>query len=209
MRGLTVPVELHEVVVRTESSAAAPLTRKQRWAPLVGRTDSLQVLEGAIETVKKGAMRTIGLRGDAGIGKSRLIADWTSTLSSQGVDVCITQAMGYASTRAYSTAADLIANVVGLPRTSVTEAKQIAMQALVAKWPAEGAGHLAAVSDMLGLAAPNEAWLALNPSQRRRRIGEALLWLVHWRLSVKASRSCWCLRMSFWPIERASACWSF
>ena len=186
VRGLTAPIELHEVVVGTESSAAAPLTRKQRWAPLIGREDSLEVLEGAIETVRRGAMRTIGLRGDAGIGKSRLIADWTSALSSRGVAVCVTQAVGYASTRSYSTAADLIANILGLPHTNVTEAKQIAMQALVARWPAEGADHLAAVSDMLGLAAPNEAWLALNPSQRRRRIGEALLWLVQWRLSLRA-----------------------
>jgi class 3 adenylate cyclase/tetratricopeptide (TPR) repeat protein len=184
VRGLTAPIELHEVVVGTESSAAAPLTRKQRWAPLVGREDSLKMLRRTIETVQKGAMRTIGLRGDAGIGKSRLIADWTGSLSGQGVDVCVSQARGYASTRAYSTAADLIANMVGLPRISDTEGKQIAMQSLVAKWPAEGADHLAAVSDLLGLAAPNEAWLALNPAQRRRRIGEALLWLVRRHLKA-------------------------
>jgi class 3 adenylate cyclase/tetratricopeptide (TPR) repeat protein len=184
VRGLTAPFELHEVLVSTESSAAAPLTRKQRWAPLVGREDSLQVLGQAIETVQTGTMRMIGLRGDAGIGKSRLIADWTGALSSRGMDVCTTQARGYASTTAYSTAADLIANLVGVPRSTVTEAKQIAMQALVAKWPAEGADHLAAVSDMLGLGAPNDAWLALNPAQRRRRIGEALLWLVRRRLQA-------------------------
>jgi class 3 adenylate cyclase/tetratricopeptide (TPR) repeat protein len=182
VRGLADRIDLHEIVVGTESSAAAPLTRKQRWAPLVGREDSLQVLEGAVDTAQKGTMRTIGLRGDAGIGKSRLIADWTGALLSQGVDVCITQAWGYASTRAYSTAADLIASMVGLPRTGVTEAKQMAMQTLVAKWPAEGADHLAAVSDLLGLAAPTEAWLALNPAQRRRRIGEAMLWLFRRRL---------------------------
>ena len=162
VRGLAARIELHEVLVETESSAAAPLTRKQRWAPLVGREESLQVLGQAIETAQKGAMRTIGLRGDAGIGKSRLIANWAGALPSQGVDVCITQARGYASTRAYSTAADLIASIVGLPGNSVTEARQIAMQALVAKWPAEGADHLAAVSDLLGLAAPHQAWLALN-----------------------------------------------
>ena len=184
VRGLTAPIELHEVLVGTESSAAAPLTRKQQWAPLVGREDSLRVLGRAMETVQTGTMRTIGLRGDAGIGKSRLIADWTGALSSHGVDVCVTQAKGYASTRAYSTAADLIANMVGLPRSAVTEAKQIAMQGLVAKWPAEGADHLAAVSDLLGLGAPSSAWLALNPAQRRRRIGEALLWLVRRRLQT-------------------------
>lgn len=182
VRGLAAPIELHEVLVGTESSAAAPLTRKQRWGPLVGREDSLQVLGRAFETVQTGTMRTIGLRGDAGIGKSRLIADWTASLSSHGVNVCITQARGYASTTAYSAAADLIANMVGLPRASVAAAKQIAMHALVAKWPAEGADHLAAVSDLLGLGAPSAAWLALNPAQRRRRIGEALLWLVRRRL---------------------------
>lgn len=184
VRGLAAPIELHEVVVGTESSAAAPMTRKQQWAPLVGREDSLQVLGTAIETVRKGVMRMIGLRGDAGIGKSRLIADWTGALSIQGVDVCITQARGYASKTAYSAAADLIASMVDLPRTSAAEAKQFAVHALFAKWPAEGADHLAAVSDLLGLVAPNGAWLALNPAQRRRRIGEALLWLVRRRLQA-------------------------
>jgi class 3 adenylate cyclase/tetratricopeptide (TPR) repeat protein len=184
VRGLAARIELYEIVVGTESSAAAPLTRKQRWAPLVGREDSLQVLEGAVATAQKGEMCLIALRGDAGIGKSRLIADWTVALLSQGVDVCITQAWGYSSTRAYSAAADLITSMIGLPRTGVTEVKQMAMQALVAKWPAEGAEHLAAVSDLLGLEAPTEAWLALNPSQRRRRIGDALLWLVRRRLQA-------------------------
>ena len=184
VRGLANPIELFEVAVGTESSAAAPLTRKQRWAPLIGRENSLQVLARTIETVQNGAMRAIGLRGDAGIGKSRLIADWTGGLLSQGVDVCVTQARGYASTRAYNTIADFIANMLGLPRTTETEAKHIAMQALIAKWPPEGAEHLAAVSDLLGLAAPNEAWLALNPAQRQRRIGEALLWLVRRRVEA-------------------------
>ena len=40
------------------------------------------------------------------------------------------------------------------------------------------------MSDLLGLAAPTAAWLALNPAQRRRRIGEALLWLVRRRLQA-------------------------
>lgn len=184
VRGLAARIELHEIVVGTESSAAAPLTRKQRWAPLFGREDSLQVLEDAVGAAQNGTMCMIGLRGDAGIGKSRLIADWTGGLLNHGVDVCITQAWGYASTRAYSTAADLLASMVGLPRTGAIEAKQMAMQALIAKWPAEGADHLEAVSDLLGLAAPTKEWLALNPAQRRRRIGEALLWLVRRRLQA-------------------------
>ncbi|MES1148886.1 MAG: adenylate/guanylate cyclase domain-containing protein, partial [Bradyrhizobium guangdongense] len=184
VRGLDVPIELHEVVVETESSAAAPLTRKQRWAPLVGREDSLRMLATDLEAVRKGGMRTIGLRGEAGIGKSRLIADWVAALTSEGVDVCLSQARSYASTRAYSTAADLMASLVGLPRTSVADARQSAMQALTADWPADGADHLAAVNDLLGLAPPDAGWLALSPAQRRRRVGEALLWLVHRRVQA-------------------------
>lgn len=184
VRGLSDPIELHEVVIGTEVSAAAPLTRKQRWAPLIGRESSLQVLDMTVEAVQKGAMRAIGLRGDAGIGKSRLIADWTRALGNKGVDVCITLARGYASTRAYSTAADLIANLLGLPRSGTTDARQAAMEALALDWPADSAGHLAAVLDLLGLDTPNEAWKELNPAQRRRRIGETLSWLVRRRLQA-------------------------
>lgn len=180
IRGLDEPIELHEVVVETESSAAAPLTRKQRWAPLVGREDSLRILSGDVDVVRNGGMRTIGLCGDAGIGKSRLIADWTAALASEGMEVCVSQARGYASTRAYSTAADLIASLVGLTQMSA-DTRHCARQALIDGWPAEGADHLAAACDLLGLAAPDQAWLALNPAQRRRRIGDALLWLVRRR----------------------------
>jgi len=180
VRGLDGPVELHEVVVATESSAAAPLTRKQRWAPLVGREDSLRMLAGDLDIVRAGVMRTIGLCGDAGIGKSRLIADWIAALASQGIDVCLSQARGYASARAYSTAADLIASLARLPQTGGTDAQSVG-RTLVAEWAPEGAAHLAAINDLLDLAAPDQAWLALNPVQRRRRIGEALLWLVRRR----------------------------
>ncbi len=178
-----IPSSLHEVVVATESSAAAPLTRKQRWAPLVGREESLQILAGDIDIVRAGAMRTIGLCGDAGIGKSRLIADWAAALASQGMDVCLAQARGYASARAYSTAADLIASLAALPQTSVTDPQSVG-RTLAAEWATEGAVHLAAVNDLLGLAAPDQAWLALNPAQRRRRIGDALLWLVRRRVQT-------------------------
>ena len=180
VRGLDDPVELYEVVVATESSAAAPLTRKQRWAPLVGREDALRVLAGDVDIARAGTMRTIGLCGDAGIGKSRLIADWLAALASSGMEVCLSQARGYASARAYSTAADLIASLAGLPQTSVTDPQSV-RQALAATWATEGAAHLPAVNDLLGLTAPDEAWLALNPVQRRRRIGDALLWLVRRR----------------------------
>jgi predicted ATPase len=72
--------------------------------------------------------------------------------------------------------------MVDVPRTGVIDARQIAMQALATKWPDEGASHLAAVTDLLGLAPPNGEWLGLNPAQRRRRIGEALVWLIRRRV---------------------------
>lgn len=183
VRGISEPMDLHEVVVGTESSAAAPLTRKQHWAPFVGRGESLQVLRAAMRAARQGKLRVVGLRGEAGIGKSRLIADWTSVLASQGIDVCTTQAWGYASTSAYSTAADLIGKLVGLTRVGARHAeREAAARSLIESWSAEGASHLPAVSDLLGLEAPSEMWLSLNPTQRRRRIGEALYWLVCQRL---------------------------
>jgi class 3 adenylate cyclase/tetratricopeptide (TPR) repeat protein len=178
VRGLDLPIEVHDVLVATESSAAAPLTRKPHWAPLIGRDDTLRILEATLQTVRTAGMRTIGVCGDAGIGKSRLVADWIDSLAQKGVDSCVLQARGYASTRAYSTSTDLAAGLVGLAHASAADTEHEARPALIADWRDGCAEHLAAINDLLGLAPPAEAWLALNPAQRRRRIGEALLWLV-------------------------------
>lgn len=180
IRGVDTPMELFELSLGSEGSAAAPLTRRQRWAPLVGRDETLNVLEALALAARGGAMRVVGLRGEAGIGKSRLIAEWCSNTTSKGFALCTTYARGYSSGSAYSVIADLVRGLVGLgvepdshPESALTQLKS---------WPVEGSRHLAALRDLMGVQLVDEDWNSLTPTQRRRRISEALHWLITQRL---------------------------
>ncbi|MDM0022164.1 ATP-binding protein [Variovorax saccharolyticus] len=182
IRGFEGLTNVFQLIVATEGSAAAPLTRRLRWAPLVGRAETLGALESLAHSVRNGVMRVIGLRGEAGIGKSRLIAEWCVSPALRGFDVCITHARGHASFSAYSTIADLVRSLLCLPREDVANEQASAEHRLSHDWPSMGTNHQAAVRDLLEMGGMDGEWMSLNPAQRRRRTAEALQWLIGERL---------------------------
>jgi class 3 adenylate cyclase/tetratricopeptide (TPR) repeat protein len=168
IRGVDEPMQLFELLVGTEGSAAAPLARRQRWAPLVGRDEILQLLDGLARSTQTGAVHVVGLRGEAGIGKSRLIEEWCGSAAAAGFRVCTTRARGYASANSYGVVADLARALISL------EAAQ----------PGPPAAHAAALHELLEGSNTQPDWLALSPAVRRRHIVEALQWLVGDRLRL-------------------------
>ena len=173
LEGVDTDIELFEVALR---SAVAPLAGRRHAAPLVGRDDLIGALESLIGSVKKGAMRCIGLRGEAGAGKSRLVAEFCRMQSARDVVVRAVSAHGYTSHVQYTVAADLMRELIE-PRVEgdTTDGGQ---GHRVDAWIGVEPAHRAAAIDLLGLGDPGAVWKALTPGQRRRRIGEALQWLL-------------------------------
>ncbi|GAC1601669.1 MAG: adenylate/guanylate cyclase domain-containing protein [Ramlibacter sp.] len=168
IRGVDEPMELFELLVGTEGSAAAPLARRQRWAPMVGRDEILHLLDALAKSTQSGKVHVVGLRGEAGIGKSRLLEEWCSSAAVEGFRVCTTKARGYASANSYGVIADLARALV------VLDAAQ----------PGAMEQHAAALHELLEGSSSDPAWLALSPAVRRRHIVEALQWLVGDRLRL-------------------------
>ena len=167
IRGFDQPMDLYQLQLATEGSAAAPLARRQRWAPMVGRDEILQQLDGLARAALGGTVHVVGLRGEAGIGKSRLIAEWCASVTLRQFNVCTTLARGYASANSYGVIADLARGLVELDTAPIVPDS-----------------HLAALNDLLAQGVADEAWLALGPAVRRRRIVESLHWLVADRLRL-------------------------
>jgi class 3 adenylate cyclase/tetratricopeptide (TPR) repeat protein len=165
IRGFDRPMEVFELDLGAVASAAAPLARRPRWAPMVGREELLRVLDGLALSALGGALHVVGLRGEAGIGKSRLIAEWCAGASAQPFTVCVTRAHGYGGVNSYGLMADLARGLIG---------------------PGVGqpspSSHIAALGDLLEHSVADPAWLALTPAARRRRIMDGLNWLVTDRL---------------------------
>lgn len=173
LEGVETDVELYELALR---SAVAPLAGRRHAAALVGRDDLLGALDSVVTSVQKGAMRCVALRGEAGAGKSRVVAELCRMQSAKGRVVRVVSAHGYTSHVQYAVAAELMRELIE-PRleSDSADARQIEQ---IDAWVRAEPTHTAAVVDLLGLGDPGSEWRALTPGQRRRRIGEALQGLL-------------------------------
>lgn len=183
IRGFDQPVELHELVLESQRSAAAPLAKRRHLSPLVGREAILTAMHAVASRVANGSMRVLGVRGDAGIGKSRVVARFCVDARTMGFDVCGMTTRSYTNHLPYSALADLMRALMGLREDIDPERERDMAREAVASWGEAAQRHVPAAMDLLDLGTLPPEWLALTPGQRRARIGEALLWLIAGRLT--------------------------
>lgn len=183
IRGFEQPVELLELDPDDQSAPAGQASGSRHRTPLLGREDLLTNLQGLAGRVAQGRMCALGLRGEAGIGKSRLVLQLGKRLAAQGFGVCTMTTRSYTSHLPYSALADLMRALMGLGGSFDPQLEQEAARAVLTTWTGMGERHVPAAMDLLGLGEATPAWQALTPNQRRNRIGEALLWLIASRLS--------------------------
>jgi len=178
-QGIDQEVAVHELALQ---SAVAPLAGQRYAAPLIGRDVLLDQLQAVAEEVRRsGTLRCIALKGEAGAGKSRVIAELCRVESQRGLEVIFTAAHSYTSRVQYALLAELLRELQGRAvhgAVSVGDGDHDLV-------PEERFVHRAAIDDLLGSGAPDPGWLALTSSQRRRYIREAL----HGLLSVAARRA--------------------
>lgn len=174
-KGLATAIDVYQLALR---SAAAPLARWRSPATLVGRNELLVALEAIAAQVRPRQLRGVGLRGEAGAGKSRLIAEFLEVQHAQGFGVCFVAAHAYAIRVQYAVAADLMRELLAIAPHLDVQRQLEAVRSAVDGWTEPERMHRAAAVDLLGLGDAGSAWLGLTPNQRRRRIGEALHWLV-------------------------------
>jgi adenylate cyclase len=85
LRGKSEPLAVHRLAGElTEPGSARGLTALGLTAPLVGRAEELGRLEAAFDRMRKGLAQVVSLVGEAGTGKSRLIAEFLARLEADG-----------------------------------------------------------------------------------------------------------------------------
>ncbi|HEY2256021.1 MAG TPA: AAA family ATPase [Variovorax sp.] len=173
IRSFEIPVEVHEIAAGLQGSAAAPLARRRYLSPLVGRDESMDLLMAAAAGVRSRRLfRAVGLCGDAGIGKSRLIAELCLRLQAQGFATVSVAAHAYGSRAPYNLVADIVRSLPG-------PADEDAGDALSRREPDGDAEDeevdAAALTDLLATGDPGDRWRALTPPQRRDRIASAFI----------------------------------
>ena len=85
LKGKADPVVVHRLAgLRAEPGSARGLAALGLTAPLVGRADELDQLLAALDRMRRGRAQVVSLVGEAGTGKSRLIAEALARLEVDG-----------------------------------------------------------------------------------------------------------------------------
>ncbi len=160
---------------RLDTSRARGLSR------FVGRSDEMTALESALERALEGTGRVAAVVGEAGVGKSRLCAEFIDRCTARGLVVYEAHCPAHGKTIPYLPLLELLRNLFGISdRDGPREARQkIAGElALLDDGFADDRGL---VLDFLGVADPNVPALQLEPAVRQRRLFAFLRRLIQLR----------------------------
>jgi DNA-binding NtrC family response regulator/tetratricopeptide (TPR) repeat protein len=149
----------------------APLGLGEHLTPLVARERELAQLADALEQVRKGRGQAIGIVGEAGVGKSRLVGEFIESQRVNDALVLVSAAASYATATPYSPVVDLLKTYLQIdPHDDPGAVAKRVTQKIPAPLPA--------LLALLDLPTDDAEWSALDPSHKRRRTLDAIKRLI-------------------------------
>ena len=155
-------VQASEVKTRLEASAVAGLTR------FVGRAKEMETLHEALDKACSGQGQVVGIVGEAGVGKSRIIFEMRHMFPEY--TYLEGRCLHYGGSMAYLPLLDILRSYFGIKEG---EREFLINKKMREKLASLDATLISPFQDLLSLE-PDEAYLKLEPKQKRERIFEAL-----------------------------------
>src|SRR5215212_5542274 len=169
VKGLADPVEVYEVLgvgaarSRLQAAAARGLTR------FVGRDAELEVLRHTLEQAGAGHGQVVALVGEPGVGKSRLVWEFSHSHRAQGWLVLESGSVSYGKATSYLPVIDLLKAYYGVEaRDDARRVREKLTGKLLALDPALQP-TLPTLLALLDVPVEDAQWQALDPPQRRQR----------------------------------------
>lgn len=181
-RGLTRSVELFRVIEPTGARTKFEAAARGRLTPFVGRERESAELERVWRAVRDGTDSVVVIRGEAGIGKSRIMDRFRRLVLGEGAQVleCFCSPLSQGTALAPIVEA-LNARVLERAGANVTpDARLEALSSLLGEHSRFGPDALALIANLLSVSGADEGPIAeLSPVRRRGRTLEILhAWLA-------------------------------
>src|SRR5262245_39530452 len=178
VKGLVEPVEVFELVgagtarTRLEVAARRGLTR------FVGRSAELEQLRDALDRASQGRGQVVAVVGEAGVGKSRLVWEFTHSHRLQGWLVLGSASVSYGKATSYLPVIDLLKRYFKIQdRDELREIREkVTGKLLTLDRALEPT--LPALLALLDVPMDDTQWHTLDPAQRRRRTLDAIRQLL-------------------------------
>jgi class 3 adenylate cyclase len=174
IKGLGEPVEVYELVgagtvrSRLHAAAARGLTK------FVGREAELEMLRRTLEQAGAGHGQLVALVGEPGVGKSRLVWEFSHSHRTQGWLVLQAGSVSYGKATSYLPVIDLLKTYCGIDTRDDARRIREKLAGKVLTLDEALRPSLPAFLSLLDLPIDDAQWLALDPPQRRQRTLDGL-----------------------------------
>jgi transcriptional regulator with AAA-type ATPase domain/tetratricopeptide (TPR) repeat protein len=166
-------------LVGLEPSALEP---RRRLARFVGRVRELELVQSQFAAAGRGHGQVVGIVGEAGIGKTRLVTEFRQALGSDGI--CLeAHCVSYGTAIPHLPLLDMVRSACGLQDADSPETLAAKVRERLAAVGMPVAAGAACLLHLLGVKTDAEALGALSPEALQARIFETLRQLV-----LRASR---------------------
>jgi class 3 adenylate cyclase len=162
IKGADEPVAAHRLLGMEEQHHAVGRAE----STLVGRRWELSAVEGSLDRAIEGHGAVVGVVGQPGIGKSRLVREVSAVAAARGVDVFTAFCESHTSQVPFHAVARLLRAAIGVEGLDGQEARDHVRYRV----PDADPEDLVLFDDLLGIADPNIPLPSIDPDARRRRL---------------------------------------
>jgi class 3 adenylate cyclase/tetratricopeptide (TPR) repeat protein len=157
-----------EVATRFGASVAKGLTR------FVGRTSAMAALMESWEKAQSGSGQVVGIVGEAGVGKSRLLLEFRNGLVQEPFIYLEGRCLHFGGSMAYLPFLDILRSYFEIHEEDREVIRRKKMAERVVQLDEKLKPILPPLQDLLSLKVEDENYLKLEPKQKRERIFEGL-----------------------------------
>lgn len=161
-----------DVDTRIAASVAKGLTQ------FVGRKNAIRSLVHAYNKARTGSGQVVGVVGEAGVGKSRLLLEFRTQLSGDEFTYFEGQCLPFGGTMAYLPVLDILRSYFNIKEGDLDSLLKKKVEARVLKLDVKLHRVFAPFYDLLSLDVEDSAYEKLEPRQKREMIFEAIRDLV-------------------------------
>ena len=157
-----------EVGTRIAAAAAKGLTR------FVGRKRELEVLEDAFEKAASGKGQVVGIVGEAGVGKSRLLFEFRHALPRVGYAYLEGRCLHYGNAMPYLPILDIFRSYLGIKEGDQEQVIKERMSERILGLDEHLQSIIPPIQELLSLQVDDEEYARLKPAEKREKTFEAI-----------------------------------
>ena len=174
VKGKTKPVAVYRPVMSSEVGTRIDAAFRRGLTRFVGRSSELATLKDAYEKAASGLGQVVGIVGEAGIGKSRLLLEFRNSLAIENHAYWEGQCLHYGVSMPYLPILDILRSFIGTKESEEESSIKHKMEASILDLDEGLRSVLAPLQELLSLTVDDEEYRNLEPIQKKEKTFEAI-----------------------------------